>query len=297
MNIANQISSIFSNKYNPLTFDENNTLYTSSLTLLKQISDYSLNKKYITLKKGTRLFHSSSFDENLNFFKYKEFKFPIKDKTYFALTRDSAIAVQFFKKMKHDDHKDDDDYDGKGILTPQLGFVLEFEITTPIILHYLDEDEITQYAITETCDTTPEQLIGFYGDKVIAELVVDDTYRNFFNGMIELCLKQDTINLKLIKIHLINVNRNDIEDAPHILADTYDKIYNCNQKQRTARKFLVGDYKKKYDEETYKEYEPYLDPYICSTLYGSKTHIEWFTKNKNKINFDNYVLDLSLIHI
>lgn len=266
--------------YKPLTFDDNNTLYKSSLQLLNNISDYKPNKQKITLKKGSHLFHSSSFIRSTE----NTFRFPLRNKTYFAITRDTAISVQYFKKMQYEM-----EMDTRATTLPEIGFVLEFETINPITL-----DNVENISITEICESAPEeQIIGFYGD-LIQKTAIIESYRDFFNGMIELCLKDDLKSLKLIKIHLVNINRNNIENSPHILANKYDEIYRFFREQKTALKFLTGDYKNKFPEEVIKKYEPYLDKTLGKKLYGVNSHIEWFTQNKNKINFDNYVLDTKL---
>ena len=263
-------------RYSFDTFDNNeniDTLHKSAAEYLRKISDYVPNKEHITLNKyKTILFHASTTNQTLHTLSDKDFKFPLRKPSYFALTRDTAIATLFFRLMNKDEEY---------IMSsePHLGFVLEFSISKNIKLKNVEIK-----SVTDSCTKKmSEQTIGFYTGSG------NNTYeynRDFFNGMIELCLKEDINTLKLEKIHLLNMSRNDIPHIPHILHNEYAIFLDCLTNQKIVTE-LYTKFRKKVPDH-YKDYE---DEDYCKNIYGVSTQEEWFNKNKDKINFDNYVID------
>ena len=242
-----------------LTFGEAKTLHNSAAEYLSEISDYIPNKKTVTLKKGTTLFHSSTVDTSLHRVVSSEFKFPLHKNMYFAITRDTAIAVLFHGLMNRDDEY-------RSSLIPRLGFVLEFKIKEPITLLNAELESITKICKKNT--HTP--VIGLYtGD---GEL---ESHRDFFNGMVELCLKDDIKHLELVKIHLVNITRNDIKDPPHIISLNYSKLISCIDLKSFPKLYEKHCKDQKHEFDTQEEY---------------------FEKYKNILNFDNYVIDTRLVN-
>jgi hypothetical protein len=246
--------------YQRFTFDKENTLHRSAGEYLSSISNYEPNKEMITLKKGTSLFHSSTVDSSLHRIVTNEFKFPLKKEMYFAITRDTATAVLFNSLMNRDEEY-------INVSTPRIGFVLEFKTREPIRLLNAELKSITP--ICKNLKTIP--IIGLY--TVPTHLINTETHRDFFNGMVELCLKDEVKHLELVKIHLLYMNRNDIENPPHTIAINYSKLVTC-----IGIKYLPTIYKKLCENEQF-EFD---------------TREEFFEKYKNLVNFDNYVIDTRL---
>lgn len=272
-------------RYSFDTFENNDnidTLHKSAAEYLKEISNYEPNIPYITLKKDkTRLFHASTNDQTLHMLSDKDFKFPLRKPTYFALTRSSAIATLFHRFMNKDEEyiKSNE---------PHLGFVLEFSILDNIHLKNVENISVTDNCVNPANEFS--QIIGFYTKSVETKYV---DYIDFYNGMIELCLKQDILKrynkqstLKLEKIHLLNMSRNDIPDIPHSLYLEYDKFLYCISQQQRVREMYT-----QFGKTVPTELLDFANKDYCKNTFGAYTQAEWFNKNKDKINFDNYVID------
>jgi hypothetical protein len=249
--------------YKRLTFGTEKTLHNSAIEYLKEISDYKQSKETVTLKKDTLLFHSSTVDTSLHRVVSTEFKFPLLSKPklknmYFAITRNTAIAVLFHGLMNRDDEY-------VNSLTPRLGFVLEFKIKEPITLLNAELE-----SITKKCEKNDkDQVIGFY----TGSSDEGEPQRDFFNGMVELCLKDQIKHLELIKIHLVNMTRRDIKDPPHIISLNYAKLISCID---------------------LKPFPNLYEKHCKNQQHEFDTQEEYFEKYKNILNFDNYVIDTRL---
>jgi hypothetical protein len=266
------------------------SMYRDSEKVLRTISDFNPKNtnKMVTLNKGSHLFHASSFDRNLGWAERfgEEIKLPMRPVSYFAITRDSAIATLYARKQALELKNN----------KPELGFVIEFEISENIKLYntaipnrrnvsgpiYQKFDLIGP--LCRKKELPGNGVVGFFLQELVEDIKTNhlssSIFADFYMGMCELCLK-DASMLNPVRVHLVDLNKQNRSDLPSVLADSYNIIKNCSKDQMVYLR----------NPSKYGDFNYYSDPYYCKNKHGVNDPKQWLAENADKINFNNYVED------